>query len=173
VLHAPDFLPEKWTFSVLWTQPETRLQMVDHPLVLVNIILYCSVKYIISSKAQWWLFNTDIQSINKSIHTSITNTYKSKSAVSAYWKVKQYKVNQEKFKATVVRQTETATYSVVLMKVISLGRKVWLRSRAATEGWRWTFEASSPYQQVHMLQTANPRLQLLCSCFCALFLLLN
>jgi len=50
--------------------------------------------------------NTFNQSINKSIHTSITNTDKSKSAVGAYWKVKQYQVNQEKSKAIVIRKTD-------------------------------------------------------------------
>lgn len=52
------------------------------------------------------IYYEHIQSINKSIHTSITNTDKSKSAVGAYWEVKQYQVNQEKFKAIAVRKTD-------------------------------------------------------------------
>lgn len=52
------------------------------------------------------IYHEHIQSINKSIHTSITNTDKSKSAGGAYWEVKQYQVNQKKFKAIAVRKTD-------------------------------------------------------------------
>ena len=65
------------------------------------------------------------------------------------------------------------TYSVVLVKVVSLRRVVWLGGGAAAQGRWWPFEAPPPYQQVHVLQTANPRLQFLRSRFCALFFLLD
>jgi hypothetical protein len=45
-----------------------------------------------------------MNTFNQSIHTSITNTDKSESAVSAYWKVKQYHVNWGKIKAGAVRE---------------------------------------------------------------------